>query len=534
MELRDYQIRAVDAAEGAIFPWLGMPSNALLVLATGLGKTVIFSEIIERALTQRGVRALVLAHRAELIDQAAERMPVLAGVEMAERSAKLTDRCVVASVQTLNRRLPKWPRDHFGIVVCDEAHHATADSYDSIRDHFAAPWLGVTATPDRFDRIDLAGVFGAPVFEMSLGDGIKAGWLVPIEIRHVTAKGFRIRGVGKGIDGDYATGGLGTRFTESDTAVCVAHEVKATEHNRSLVYVPSVANVEATVGALTDLGIAAKGVTGKTPKEERRAIVDAYKRGAIKTIVNCLVFTEGFDAPETDFVVMARPTRSRALFLQCIGRGTRLAPGKSLLRVSWLAAQDETIPDGSGGGSRKSEEWSPAELAAEEGVSVVLPPPPDAATDARNFGVHRTDKVVSLDGAAVFETLEGAGVRVPTVDTMQFDRGAVSFCRAVGLPDPLALGFDHATEKQQAAIGKMWKGAPNHLTRSFASRFFTVTKARQSAGLCSLAAAWCLWRYKLPPNVSRIVADHTIAAIKGANWKLDEGDRRSMFRRMAT
>jgi superfamily II DNA or RNA helicase len=190
--LRPYQLDAVQAATEA----LEKSRSVLLVLATGLGKTVIFCAIAKQFVPRGPV--LVLAHREELIAQAARQFKRWTGMEAGIEKAEATcaghkDRppVVIASVQSLSRpaRLEAYQREAFSLVIVDECHHATSASYRLILDHFApAKVLGVTATPDRHDRQALGQVFEAAPFAFDLEDGIRGGWLAPVRQMRVVVE----------------------------------------------------------------------------------------------------------------------------------------------------------------------------------------------------------------------------------------------------------------------------------------------------------------------------------------------------------
>jgi ATP-dependent helicase IRC3 len=326
--LRDYQTAALDAVDAALARGI---RRQLISLPTGAGKTVIFADLIRR----RSGRALVLAHRDELISQARDKIETaLPGAEvgMVKASRDEVDaQVVVASVATVSRdgRLARLADSgRFATIVVDEAHHAAADSYRRVIGALDTELLvGVTATPDRSDGLGLDGVFQEIVYEKSMTDLIEAGYLCDLRATQVA------------IDADF--GALGVRagdIIESQAAAMLvaanAPDVVAeavAEHAADrciLVFTPSVALAEATAVAMTGRGIPTSALSGETPEEERRQILRDLRSGALQAVVNCAVLTEGFDEPRVDCVVIARPTKSRALYTQMVGRGTRTYPGK--------------------------------------------------------------------------------------------------------------------------------------------------------------------------------------------------------------
>jgi len=331
--LRPYQDEAIanirKAAQRGVKRQLG-------VAATGLGKTIIFSSLAE----QMGVPTLVLAHRDELITQAADKMRQVwpgadIGVVKAERN-EVDHQVVVASVQTLARakRREQMPAGKFGLVIIDEAHHAKAISYLNVIEHLGAgtedgPLLiGVTATPDRGDGKGLDDVFDEITFTYDMLWGIRSGYLSDLRGMRVTidadfSKVKRVRG-------DYDSGQSGQMLHDADAPAMIADAwVKYASERKTLVFTPTVATALEVEAEMTKRGVAAAMVSGETPVDERRDILARYASGDIRVIANCAVLTEGFDDPDTSCIVVARPTRSRALYTQMIGRGARRHPGKA-------------------------------------------------------------------------------------------------------------------------------------------------------------------------------------------------------------
>ena len=342
--LRKYQkecVIAIEREHGEI----GVRST-LIVLATGLGKTVIFTEWARRRLAMFGGRVLVLAHREELVQQAADKLADAipdgrVGVEMAGRytSSLMPESVVVASVQTLGqeKRLNRFsPYDFTGIVI-DEAHHANAESYLKILRHFpASQVLGVTATPDRLDGKGLGRVFDSHAFSMDISEGIDAGFLVPIIAKRVICESMDLSRL-RSVRGDLTAADLEQAMNQDR----VLHEmagplVREAGSRSTIVFTPTVATAQALVDVLAGYTKARAAVThGGTESLIREQTLAEYKSGEIQFLVNCAVLTEGFDSPRTSCVALARPTKSRALMTQCVGRGTRL-PEKGSTKTDLL------------------------------------------------------------------------------------------------------------------------------------------------------------------------------------------------------
>lgn len=327
VDLRPYQVEAL----GAIRSCLESKRSTLLVMATGLGKTTVFGS----AAVEWPGRVLILAHREELISQAAARLRAMGAgrvaTEQASSYAGRDARCVVGSVQTLKgERLTSWPRDHFGLVIVDEAHHAVADSYRKILDHFtAAKVLGVTATPDRADDLAMGLVFESVAFKYDIADGIAGGWLCPIRVQTVQVEAIDLSGV-KTVAGDLNQGQLAKVMEAEEALHGVARPVlELAGDRRTIVFATSVANAERMAEILCRYRPqSARFVSGETPTLERRRILTDHQAGRFQYLVNVGVLTEGYDDPGVACIAMARPTKSRALYTQCAGRGLRPAPGK--------------------------------------------------------------------------------------------------------------------------------------------------------------------------------------------------------------
>jgi len=330
MELRPYQLEA----RSRILVELDRLSSTLLVLATGLGKTVVLAAVAA-AYVQIGRRVLVLAHRGELLDQAGatiRRFGLTVGIEQGERRVdrKALPDVVVASVQSLQgRRLEEFPPDTFGLMVVDEAHHTVAKSYRTLLDYFVhAKVLGVTATPDRADGVGLRHAFKSEAYRMELGAGIKEGWLAPIDLRSIVVEHLDLSHV-RTERGDFVAVDLERELTRER----VLHEVAAplaelADGRRTLAFVAGVKQAYELARVLREHGVRAEAVDGSMAPEARAKVLADYRAGRIQVVCNAMLLTEGFDCPETACIALVRPTRARGLLVQMIGRGTRLAEGK--------------------------------------------------------------------------------------------------------------------------------------------------------------------------------------------------------------
>ena len=311
------------------------------VMPTGAGKTTTFVDLSETWLRENpGRRVVVMAHRTELIEQAAARvkahtgLPV--GVVKAERNQTRAP-IVVASVQTLASGGGRRARQiaDVGLVVVDEAHRSPARTYVDALQTFGcyreggALALGVTATLSRTDRLSLGAVWQSVVEGPTIMDGVRDGWLVRPHGLLVRVEDLSFRNV-RTTAGDYRAADLGEALVDSlaPTRIAEAYREHAADR-QGIVFTPTVAAAQVVCAALVTAGFTAEVVHGGTPGGERAAIIERYKRRQCQILVNCMVFTEGTDLPATSCIVVARPTKSNGLYIQMVGRGLRVAAGKT-------------------------------------------------------------------------------------------------------------------------------------------------------------------------------------------------------------
>lgn len=342
-ELRPYQQQARDRIHAE---WDAGHTRTLLVLPTGTGKTIVFASVAADQV-RAGDRVLILAHRGELLEQAADKLQRSTGLVSAVEKAESTCldswfRVVVGSVQTLQRtaRLERFPHDYFGTIIIDEAHHAITDGYRRILDYFGdAKVLGVTATPDRGDMRNLGEVFDSLAFEYKLTDAIKEGYLCKImaqtiplqlDITSVTMSG-----------GDYAVGDLGTALDPYLEQIA-AEMARRCKSRKTVVFLPLIKTSQKFRDLLNTYGFRAAEVNGQS--DDRRQVLADFDAGKYNVLCNSMLLTEGWDCPSVDCVVVLRPTKVRSLYSQMVGRGTRLSPGKTdllLLDFLWMTDKHE-------------------------------------------------------------------------------------------------------------------------------------------------------------------------------------------------
>lgn len=341
-KLRDYQEGAV---RGVIEAWKEHDST-LVVLPTGCGKTVVFGALCKQLLDPPTRRIMILAHRQELIHQAREKVEAIteSDVQIEMGDIKVTEMfgkkppVVVSTVQTQNAgRKEKFDPEEFCAVIIDEAHHATSASYREVIEHYRqnpnCKILGVTATPDRADETALGSVFDSVAYEYTHAQATHDGWLVPVHQEFVKVDTLDFSGVSVSA-GDLNQAELAEVMEDERNLHAVAAPVLQLlgSNDRAIIFAASVKQAERlaeilnrSVEAAIVGGEVADWVSGSTPKEDRRRKLEAFRAGKIRFMVNVGILTEGFDDAGVNCVVMARPTKSRALYAQMVGRATRPA-----------------------------------------------------------------------------------------------------------------------------------------------------------------------------------------------------------------
>lgn len=506
MELRPYQHEAV-AAIGRAFE---LERSTLLVLATGLGKTVTFAAVA-RDLAGQGRRTLVLAHRCELLDQAAatvRRFGLRCGIEQASRSVgplELPD-VIVGSVQTLQgARLAAYARDAFALVVIDEAHHATAASYRAVLDYFGqAKVLGVTATPDRGDGVGLRHVFASVAYRFDLRAGIKGGWLAPLEVRAVTVESLDLSSV------QVRAGELAAEQLEAELMRDrVLHETarplaELAKGRQTIAFTVGVAQAHALAAVLRGYGVRAAAADGSMAPADRAKVLEDYRARRIELVCNAMLWTEGFDDPATSCIALVRPTGSRALMTQMIGRGTRTHAGKSnclvldfvpgrMSRLRLASPADALAGDDEPSNSKAAQRLRAEKIAIVEAL--------ERRRLIRTVGVVYAAPQLSID-----ELLEALGV--------SGERSGGASSSLVGL----GLG-SMASPRQVAALRAAGLEVEDQLGKRAATALFRLLDERRAAGLCTLKQARQLRRYGMRDDVSFAEASEMLNAIAANGWR---------------
>lgn len=424
-QLRDYQLRWVADAE---LEWRRGVQRVAGVLPTGGGKTTCFVETGERYLAANpGRRVVVMAHRTELVEQAAARVKAHTGSPVGIVKAGLNQTrapFVIASVQTLASREGRRARmiADVGLAIVDECHRAAARTYQEALRTFGC-WepggaiaLGVTATLSRSDRLSLGSVWQSVVEGPTIMNMIGMGWLVRPRGLAVRVEDLDLRRV-RVTAGEYRDGDLGEALEQSLAPKRIAEAYREHVGGRpGIVFAPTVSSADMIREALVAEGFTAELVHGGTPKDERAAIIDRYRRRETQILCNCAVFTEGTDLPLTSCVVIARPTLNNGPYIQMVGRGLRTDDGKSdclvldvvgATRRHRLQAQIDLFGDQELERREKEDqeelEEAPEVLELEDELEVLWGP-------AESRGVLVADPVDLFHGAAVGWSRTRAGV----------------------------------------------------------------------------------------------------------------------------
>ena len=504
------------AAADAVDRELARVRSTLLVHATGTGKTSVGAEVVRR---RRPIgRALWVAQREELIRQAAGRIATQTGltvsIEMADERGDLDSDVVVGTVQTLSRarRLERFPSDHFGLVVLDEAHHAVSRSHGTVIDRFpGAHVLGMTATPDRGDKAAMGLVFNSVAHEYGIRDGIRDGFLCPIRQRKIVIDGLDLSSV-RTTAGDLNDGDLNDALMVDGVLRDVAASVIIEAGERpTIAFTPTVAVAYRLAAEMNQIEPgSARACDGATDRDDRRELLAAFERGEFKRLVNCALFVEGFDSPGIAVVAVVRPTKSRAFFAQMVGRGTRTAPGKRDLMVLDFrgnAGRHKLVgPLDVLGGTDAVKERAETKCAADPDLDMLR-----ALVDAE----------VELDAERRADILKRA--RYQSADVDPFDLADAMFTDARATPS--TAGFEEnlrylATRAPGAKADKMKPSAVAALVGTL--------QAREAAGRASWAQMRCLARAGIHIDLSAREAALAIAIMHRDGWRALPGLRRAL------
>ena len=329
-KLRPYQTEAIERTTSAFKTY----NRVLLVMATGTGKTVVFVRIGQ--LMRPYGRILVVAHREELLIQAAKKFAAITGMKTGiEQGSKRVNRRVLpdvvcASVQSIANRLDDFDREAFSLIINDEAHHSVAHTYQAVHAHFeTARVLGVTATPDRMDGRTLGTLYEHCAFSYDLPTAVREGWLVPLHGLQIHIDGLNFEQV-RTTAGDLNERDLDKILNVESILHAMAKAiVEHASERKTIIFCVTVGHAEHLAAVLNEYRPGrAVSIDGSMGKRKRAEILSGYASGETQYLCNCALLTEGIDIPDISCIVMARPTLSRGLYSQALGRGTRQAAGK--------------------------------------------------------------------------------------------------------------------------------------------------------------------------------------------------------------
>lgn len=511
--LRPYQQQARERIHAE---WENGHTRTLLVLPTGTGKTIVFASVAADQV-RAGHRVLILAHRGELLEQAADKLQRSTGLVSAVEKADATClntwfRVVVGSVQTLQRtaRLERFPHDYFGTIIIDEAHHAITDGYRRILDYFgSARVLGVTATPDRGDMRNLGEVFDSLAFEYKLTDAIKEGYLCRIMAQTIPLK-LDISSVTMS-GGDYAVGDLGTALDPYLEQIA-AEMAQRCKGRKTVVFLPLIKTSQKFRDLLNSHGFRAAEVNGQST--DRKEVLADFDAGKYNVLCNSMLLTEGWDCPSVDCVVVLRPTKVRSLYSQMVGRGTRLSPGKTdLLLLDFLWMTD------------KHELCRPADLVCED-RTVARQMTENLAEsgcpqDIEEAAVQASEDVVAQREEALAKQLEEQRrKKAKLVDPLQYEMSIQAEDLAGYVP---AFGWEAGppTEQQAAALEKLGILPDAVESAGKASLLLDRLHKRRDEGLTTPKQIRCLEKYGFQ-HVGRWSfeqAKHMIDRIAASGWR---------------
>lgn len=511
--LRPYQQAARDSIHAQ---WEQGRLRTLLVLPTGTGKTIVFASVAADQV-HAGDRVLILAHRGELLEQAADKLQRSTGLVSAVEKAESTClnswfRVVVGSVQTLQRsaRLERFPRDYFGTIIIDEAHHAITDGYRRILDYFeGAKVLGVTATPDRGDMRNLGEVFDSLAYEYKLTDAIKEGYLCKIMAQTIPLQ-LDISEVGF-TSGDYSLGQLGTALDPYLEQIA-AEMAQRCKGRKTVVFLPLIKTSQKFRDLLNAKGFRAAEVNGQSP--DRKQVLADFDAGKYNVLCNSMLLTEGWDCPSVDCVVVLRPTKVRSLYSQMVGRGTRLAEGKTdLLLLDFLWMTD------------KHELCRPADLVCEDRAVARQMTENLAETgatqDIQEAAAQASEDVVAQREEALAKQLaEQRRKKAKLVDPLQYEMSIQAEDLSGYVP---AFGWEAGppTEQQTTALEKLGILPDAVESAGKASLLLDRLHKRRDEGLTTPKQIRCLEKYGFQHvgTWSFEQAKHMIDRIAAQGWR---------------
>lgn len=523
-ELRPYQAEAKQAILAA---WDEGYRKTLLVLPTGCGKTVVFSSVTENQVN-KGHRVLIMAHRGELLDQAADKLKEASGLDSVLEKAESTSLgsflpVTVGSVQSLaqEKRLARFPNNYFQDIIVDEAHHCLSDSYKRVLDHFPnANILGVTATPDRGDMKNLGEFFDSKAYEYSMTEAIREGYLCPIKAQMIPLE-LDIADVGIS-SGDFSAGEIGHALEP------YLHQIASEMANycrgrKTVVFLPLIATSQKFCAMLNDAGLRAAEVNGNS--DNRSEVLADFEAGKYDVLCNSMLLTEGWDCPSVNCIVVLRPTKIRSLYQQMVGRGMRLSPGKTellLLDFLWMTERHDLC--------RPS-----ALISKDEAIAKKIDE--RMVEDADGFDLIEAEEQAERDilaereSALAKQLAEMRGKKRKLVDPLQYALSIAAEDLTNYVPT-FAWEMAPPSEKQIAFLERRGIFADSVRNAGLASLLIDRLQRRQQMGLATPKQIRCLERYGFRQVGTWAFEDASslISRLADNSWRVPYGMTPALYR----
>ena len=523
-ELRPYQAEAKQAILAA---WDEGYRKTLLVLPTGCGKTVVFSSVTENRVN-KGHRVLIMAHRGELLDQAADKLKEASGLDSVLEKAESTSLgsflpVTVGSVQSLaqEKRLARFPNNYFQDIIVDEAHHCLSDSYKRVLDHFPnANILGVTATPDRGDMKNLGELFDSKAYEYSMTEAIREGYLCPIKAQMIPLE-LDIADVGIS-SGDFSAGEIGHALEP------YLHQIASEMANycrgrKTVVFLPLIATSQKFCAMLNDAGLRAAEVNGNS--DDRSEVLADFEAGKYDVLCNSMLLTEGWDCPSVNCIVVLRPTKIRSLYQQMVGRGMRLSPGKTellLLDFLWMTERHDLC--------RPS-----ALISKDEAIAKKIDE--RMVEDADGFDLIEAEEQAERDilaereSALAKQLAEMRGKKRKLVDPLQYALSIAAEDLTNYVPT-FAWEMAPPSEKQIAFLERRGIFADSVRNAGLASLLIDRLQRRQQMGLATPKQIRCLERYGFRQVGTWAFEDASslISRLADNSWRVPYGMTPALYR----